>query len=110
MIYMNLRIDPSPERTSALVHALRLHMGRTEVQPGCIQCRLSQSGDDQNIILYQEEWATWEAIEKHIRSNRFSWILELMELSSTTPDLNFCDVHEKRGIEYVKQLRIQTNP
>ena len=106
MIYMNLKLVPLPARTEPLIHALRLQMSRTQVQPGCIQCRLSQDPADPNVILYQEEWNSWEEIEKHIRSARFSKILELMELSSKSPDLSFADVHELRGMEYVQQLRL----
>ena len=88
-----------------MIEALRVWMGRTQVQPGCIQCRISLDTEEQNIILYQEEWNSWHDLEKHISSDRFSWILELMEQSSNQPDLSFCDVHETRGMEYVKKLR-----
>jgi quinol monooxygenase YgiN len=88
-----------------MIEALRLQMGRTQVRPGCIQCRISQDVDEENIVHYQEAWISWEALDKHIRSERFARILELMEQSSHTPDLSFCDVHETRGMEYVRRLR-----
>jgi quinol monooxygenase YgiN len=109
MISMQLKITSVLHRTAEVMHALRLQMGRTLVQPGCIQCRLIQDEEEPNVILYQEDWTGWEQIEKNIRSERFAWILELMELSSSTPNLTFCDVHEMRGIEYVRQLRMQKN-
>ena len=31
----------------------------------------------------------WDELDKHICSDRFSWILELMEQSSNVPDLIF---------------------
>jgi quinol monooxygenase YgiN len=102
---MNLRIASLHRQTDALIDALRLQMGRTQVLPGCLQCRLSQDAEEQNVILYQEEWSSWEEIEEHIRSDRFSWILELMEQSSSTPELNFNDIHETRGMEYVREVR-----
>lgn len=105
MISMSLRIVPQPHRVEELIHALRLQMSRTEVQPGCIQCRLSQDQRERNVVFYQEQWDCWSEIEKHIRSDRFARILELMELSTVTPELSFCDIHETRGMEYVQQLR-----
>src|SRR5262245_42061198 len=105
MIFMKLRIVPSLHRTAELVNALRLQMSRTEAQPGCIHCSLSQDPQVPNVIFYEEEWKGWKEIERHIRSARFSWILQLMELSTETPDLSFCDIHETRGIEYVQKLR-----
>jgi quinol monooxygenase YgiN len=108
MISMNLRIVPQPRRTAELIHALRLQMSRTESQPGCLQCRLSQDQEQPNIVFYQEDWDDWSEIEKHIRSDRFIRILELMELSTVTPVLSFCDIHETRGMEYVQKLRTAT--
>lgn len=102
---MNLRIVPQPRRTAELIHALRLQMSRTEAQPGCLQCRLSQDQQQPNIVFYQEDWDDWSEIEKHIRSDRFIQILELMELSTVTPELSFFDINETRGMEYVQKLR-----
>lgn len=105
MIWMNLKIIPLPDRADELIQALRLQMGRTQVQPGCLHCQIHQDADEPNIIVYEEQWNTWEDIEKHINSDRFSWILELMELSCDTPGLQFCDIHETRGMEYVRRIR-----
>ena len=102
---MSLKIIPARKRTTEFIDALRLQMGRTQVQPGCIGCRLTQDTKDNNIVLYQEEWSSWPALDKHIRSERFIWILELMEQSSNPPELCFSDVRETRGIEYVRKLR-----
>jgi quinol monooxygenase YgiN len=109
MIYMRLRLTPQIDRTDEMVHALRLQIGRTLVQPGCRECVVSQDVEETNIVLYQEEWNSWEEIEKHIRSERFSRILEIMELSDSTPGLSFCDVRETRGMEYVRKLRTGKN-
>lgn len=105
MIQMSLKVVPPPNKTPEVVHALRLQIGPTQVLPGCILCRVSQDSRDQNIILFQEEWTSWGELEKYLRSDRFSDILELMEISSTRPDLTFSDVQETRGIDYVRKVR-----
>jgi quinol monooxygenase YgiN len=105
MILLNLRLIPPKNRVDEVVHALRLQMGRTEVMPGCAACRLTRDLDEKNVIVYQEEWNSWPDVEKHIRSDRFGSLLELMEISSRTPQLSFSDVHETRGIDYVERLR-----
>ena len=105
MILLNLRLIPPKNRIVEVVHALRLQMGRTEVLPGCSGCRLTQEVDEQNVIVYQEQWRGWSDVEKHVRSDRFSSLLELMEVSCQTPNLSFSDVHETRGMDYVEKLR-----
>lgn len=105
MILLSLKIIPPHKRKNELIEAFRLQMNRIQVQPGCIRCRLSQDTEEENAILYEEEWGTWQDLDKHIRSDRFSWILELMEQSCNTPHLSFSDVRETHGIEYVRKLR-----
>lgn len=106
MIFLNLKLCPSLERVQDVVSALRIYMGPTQVQPGCIHCRLSQALREPNVILYEEAWSCWEQLEKHICSDRFAGILHLMEVSCDAPQLTFNDVHETRGMEYVWKLRM----
>lgn len=105
MIFVNLKLTPSPQRVDEVIRALRLHIGPTEVQPGCVHCRLSQDPDEPNAVLYEEAWKSWDALDNHVRSNRFKRILNLMEASAATPMLTFRDVQETRGMEYVTKLR-----
>jgi quinol monooxygenase YgiN len=105
MILMSLKIIPPRKRTAELIEALRVQMGRIQVQPGCIRCQLTQDTKEHNIVVYQEEWVAWPFVDKQILSERFSCILELMEQSLKTPELSFNDVRETRGIEYVQKLR-----
>jgi quinol monooxygenase YgiN len=105
MILMSLKIIPPRKRTAELIEALRVQMGRIQVQPGCIRCQLTQDTKEHNIVVYQEEWVAWPDVDKQILSERFSQILELMEQSVNTPELSFNDVRETRGIEYVQKLR-----
>jgi quinol monooxygenase YgiN len=104
MILMSLRITPLPKKKNELIEAFRLQMNRIQVLPGCIRCRLSQDTEE-NAILFEEEWRTWQDLEKHIVSDRFCWILELMEQSYTIPQLSFTDLCKTRGIEYALEIR-----
>jgi quinol monooxygenase YgiN len=52
-----------------------------------------------------EEWQDWLSIENHIRSDSYRSILELMELSSTPPEIKFCSVSDIQGMEVLERLR-----
>ena len=102
MIRVDLRLYPPVSKEKEVVDALRCLMGPTEVQPGCVKCRLSTN----DAIEYEEVWSSWELLEDHIRSDRFTRILALMELSERTPSLVFHGF-ETRGMEYVEEVRKQ---
>jgi hypothetical protein len=70
-----------------------------------LKCSITQDAAKKSIVVYEEEWNSWNELEKQVSSERFLPILELMEQSSNTPELSFSDVQETRGIEYVRKLR-----
>ena len=55
------------------------------------------------VIL--EEWENWPSLEKHIQSDSYRNILELMELSSEQPEIKFYSVADTKGIEVIERLR-----
>ena len=52
-----------------------------------------------------EEWENWPSLEKHIQSDSYRTILELMELSSEQPEIKFYSVADAKGMEVIERLR-----
>ncbi len=102
VIRVDLRMYPPASKKKEVADALRCLMGPTEVQPGCVKCRLSTN----DAVEHEEIWNSWELLEDHIRSDRFTRLLELMELSERQPHLVFHGF-ETRGMEYVEEVRKQ---
>ena len=56
------------------------------------------------MIIF-EEWENWPSLEKHIQSDSYRKILELMGLSSEQPEIKFYSVADTKGMEVIKRLR-----
>jgi quinol monooxygenase YgiN len=96
----------APERGSQqLLHALRFLALPTSFEPGCLGCRVSTEDDDRLLVRYEEEWATEEAMRLHVRSERFTRILEVLESALEPPEVKFDFVSETRGLDYVEEVR-----
>lgn len=59
--------------------------------------------DDEFMIV--AEWTSQEALERHIRSDDFMKILQIMELSSQVPEICFDNVAKRSGFDFVERLR-----
>jgi hypothetical protein len=60
---------------------------------------------DESTVQYVEEWATEEAMRLHVRSERFTRLLEVLESASQAPCIQFDFVTETRGLDYVAEVR-----
>jgi quinol monooxygenase YgiN len=97
---------PLPGRDSSqVVHALRLLASPTRVEPGCLGCRVWTEDSEDSTVRYVEEWATEDAVRLHVRSERFTRLLEVLESAPVAPIVQFDFVIETRGLDYVTEVR-----
>jgi quinol monooxygenase YgiN len=105
MIIGTVRIQPPPDRHAAVLDVLQSVQGRVRSQPGCSACDiLDEQGPDPTLVLI-ERWETEEALEAHLRSETYGWVLAAIELSGGQPDIRFEHVSASEGIELVERLR-----
>ena len=77
----------------------------TEVQPGCLGCRLFQNWHASNELLVEVDWESKEDLIRHLQSDSFKRILLFLELSPKPPVLEFYTVEEVRGLDLVQTAR-----
>ena len=105
MIIGTVRIQPPPDRHAAVLDVLQSVQGRARTQPGCSACDiLDEQGSEPTLVLI-ERWDTEEALEAHLRSETYGWVLAAIELAGRQPDIRFERVSASEGIELVERLR-----
>lgn len=105
MILAIVRLVAPPTRRNDMVQLLRSLVGPTQVEPGCLSCGISAGVDDANILTFMEEWQTQEAFERHLRTEAYRKLLEVMELAREAPTVQFHTVLQTRGIEAIYTAR-----
>lgn len=105
MVTSLLKITVAHQKKKAAIQTVRSLLGWTGAQPGCISIAFYQDTDSPGSLMLLEEWQDWRSIENHIRSDSYRSILELMELSSTPPEIKFCSVSDIQGMEVLERLR-----
>ena len=105
MVTSLLKIKIPRAKKKDAIQTVRTILGRTCAQPGCISMAFYQDTNNPGIMMLYEEWEDWPNLENHIQSDAYRSILELMELSSEKPEINFYNTSNARGMEIIEKLR-----
>jgi len=105
MIQASLRIVAPPEKRDDILRTFRSLPGPTRVAPGCLGCRIYGDMEDENAIIYVEEWQTTEDLERRLQSEQYRRILAMIEISTEAPELRFNTISETTGLEYLAAVR-----
>jgi len=105
MISASVRFTASLSKISNLRDVLFNILGRTQAMPECISCRLYKDEANPNSWLLLEEWRSEEGLKRHIKSEAYRAVLEAMELSSETPEVQFTTGSKTEGFELIENIR-----
>jgi quinol monooxygenase YgiN len=105
MIIEQMRMMAPHGKRKELGSALSTLVGPTQVQPGCVSCRLFQNWHELDELLIEANWETSEDLIRHLQSDAYKQLLQMMEASYVPPTLRFWTVQEVNGIELVEAAR-----
>ena len=105
MVRLAVALAVQGRDADSAVHTLRLLASPTRVEPGCLGCRVWAEDGEEFAVYYVEEWATEEAMRRHVRSERFTRVLEVLESAPVAPRVKFDFVDKTRGLDYVAEVR-----
>jgi quinol monooxygenase YgiN len=105
MIIEKIVILVAPEKREDLRRALASLLEPTRVEPGCIGCDLYCDAGNRNRFCFETRWESEQELIRHIRADRYRNLLILLELSSESPLVEFHDVVETRGLEFIRSVR-----
>jgi quinol monooxygenase YgiN len=104
-IFSVIRLSPIPEKRKEILSILRSVKGPTQAKSSCLDCRICEEDGDDGVIVFMEQWLSWEAFMQHIRSDIYARVLEAMELSRDEPDVCFFEVTAIKGMEFLRAVR-----
>jgi len=106
MIIEQVYILPTQEQREKIASALASVVDQTQEQPGCMSCRVLQNWQDLGEFLIEVKWNSMDGLINHLRSETYTRLLLLIELSASPPTLHFYTVQEVRGLDLVQRARL----
>jgi quinol monooxygenase YgiN len=109
VVQLSIRLTAAPNKAHELVQALHALMPRPSGSRGCMEAHIAADVERANTFWYAEDWPERAALEAHLRSDRFSQLLALLETAVDPPLVEFRVVTETLGLDYVVGVRNSTS-
>ncbi len=94
----------------SIATALQTLMKRIHGERGCEACSVSTEMAAQPRINFVEEWTSEVELQRHIRSDQFASLAELMEHAIERPAVTFDLPGGTRGLDYAEEVRQARGP
>ena len=104
MIIVTLRMTVRPDKRHDFMESIRGMLEPTRVERGCISYCLYEDIENTNTFTLVEEWKTRDDLEKHVRTDNYRRLLELMNLLSEPYELRFSTVLQTVEMEPMLEL------
>ena len=105
MILFVLRLALPQEKRIDAINTIKSIVEPTRVLPGSQYCKLYCDVENDDQLVFLEEWRSQEDLERHIRSDDFRIILAVMDLGSEPPIPDFHTVSSTDGMELIEKIR-----
>ena len=105
MVVLTISSNARSNKRNELLSACRLISDRTRQEKGCLDCRLSQDIDNENLIYLEETWERRSYLDEHFRSDIFSALLGAVKLLGKTHEIRINDGSQTEGKDAVKRAR-----
>jgi quinol monooxygenase YgiN len=105
LIIESVGVVASSRKQEELGRGLRSLIGPMQSEEGCVDCRVFQDATNPNAFQLEASWMTEEDLARHVRSEVYKKLLFLMEIGSEPPTIEFHDVSQTRGMDFIQSIR-----
>ena len=106
MLQLTVRLVAAPDRVDDIVRTLlRVVMRPAQQLPGCRFAQVYQRINEPCRVDYVEEWDDLSGLRPQLSGERFSRLLEVVEMAAEAPEVEFRRISETHGIDYIATQR-----
>lgn len=107
MVIFRVRLRISSGLRQSVLESLLRVLEAARAAKGCSACHAYRDVQDEDAILYFEEWETQEELDEHLRARATKLLLAVIDLSASPPDLRFDTVCSTSGMEVIVAARLR---
>ena len=105
MVLATIRMTFSSKKVGEALRILRSMAEQSRVQPGCLSCQVYRNGQEDNVLMFEQQWNNEADLERYLRSDDYQKVLLLLEMAMKKPEIRFDTVLSSRGIEAIEKAR-----
>ena len=105
MFTATMRFVLPPELRGEALRTLRSFGGSLCVRSACTGYDILQDLEEEGAYLLVERWGSIEGLQRHIRSEGFRRLLDLMDMSERRPEFRLEQVQPVEGVDLLTLIR-----
>jgi len=110
VVQLTVRLVAAPERVDDLVATLQQAvMWPAQQRRGCRFARVYYCASDRRRVDYVEEWDELRELRQECRSERFTRLIEVIEMASEAPEVEVRDITRVYGLDYIAAERTSSD-
>ncbi len=106
MVFATLSLTVPIEKRGEVVACFQAMAGPTQVQPGCLSSHFFQDLSEEGTFGLIQEWENREHLVRFLRSREYRVVLEVIELASASPKIEFFEVSHLQGLDLIEEARL----
>jgi len=110
MAHLALSLLAPRAQAAEIAEALRSLSRRAQLDRSCESSEVYASVEDESRLSLQQEWVAEADLARYVRSDDFTAVLALLDLAAAPPALEFRCAGQKRGLDYVAEVRGAQSP
>ena len=105
MVLATIRMTFPSKKVGEALRILRSMAEQSRVQPGCLSCQVYRNGQEDNVLMFEQQWNNEADLERYLRSDDYQKVLLLLEMAIKEPEIRFDTIMSSTGIETIEKAR-----
>ena len=103
-IHVAIRMLVPPRKYKEACRSLGSMVERIKVKEGCLGCHLYQEAVGGKMLLFEMIWADEKSFQTHLESEEFRYVLMVVEMASSPPEVHFDRVAHSTRINTIEDV------
>lgn len=92
MMNSTLKMTIPPEKRKEVLQTFRAILNPIRSEQGCVSCNCYVDVEEENCVLFMEEWNTEKDLDAHLTSVHFGVLVGAMKLLNKEPEIRFSTI------------------
>ena len=101
MIDVIIKMTVSADKRNEILHTIKDLMVHIRREQDCVSCHCYLDVEVDNVVIFEQEWKTNEALAAHLNSGHFKVLQGVMKLLSIEPEIRVNKVVATEGLESI---------
>jgi quinol monooxygenase YgiN len=101
MVDVIIKMTVSADKRNEVLTTIKNLLGQIRHEQDCVSCHCYVDIEAEDVVIFEQEWKTNEALATHLRSGHFKVLLGAMKLLSIEPEIRVNTVVATEGVEAI---------